>query len=296
MIGQVSVDQLAYATILAFAIGSILLMVLSFLPASRNAARKLWVLLGSEAVILSAGIVPWVLPAQFTLLCIVLAAGRIGHESGVVYGMICRRRLSLACATAAVLGSIAAWFSTGELLAWLLAALLGAALLTIRLSEKQSLPWTLANFIVFPLTPVVAVSHAAAQPQLAPVLLLAFLLVEVFDSFSLLGGRLYGRTPMVPRLSPNKTWEGFIAGVLALIATILALVIAFELPIWPMLLGGTVVIAAAVTGDLLGSLQKRRAGVKDYPAVLKVQGGLLDIMDSWIVAGPCLALVALLLT
>ena len=296
MIGQVSVDQLAYATILTFAIGTILLMVLSFLPASRNAARKLWALLGSEAVILSAGVVPWVLPAQFTLLCIVLAAGRIGHESGVVYGMISRRRLSLACATAAVLGSIAAWFSTGELLAWLLAALLGAALLTTRLSEKQSLPWTLANFIVFPFTPVVAVAHAAAQPHLAPVLLLAFLLVEVFDSFSLLGGRLHGRTPMVPRLSPNKTWEGFIAGVLALFATIIALVIAFELPIWPMLLGGTVVIAAAVAGDLLGSLQKRRAGVKDYPAVLKVQGGLLDIMDSWIVAGPCVALVALLLT
>lgn len=295
MIGHISVDQLVYATFLAFGTGTILLMVLSFLPASRNAARKLWALLGSEAVILSAGVAPWILPAPFTLLCIVLAAGRIGMESGIVHGMICRRRLSLAYATAAVLGSIAAWFSSGELLAWFLAALLGAALLTMGLSEKRSLPWTLANFIVFPFAPVVAVSHAAAQPQLAPVLLLAFLLVEVFDSFSLLAGRLYGRTPMVPRLSPNKSWEGLITGVIALFATILALVIAFDLPLWPMLLGGTVVIAAAVAGDLLGSLQKRRAGVKDYPTIMPVQGGLLDIMDSWIVAGPCLALVSVLL-
>jgi len=51
---------------------------------------------------------------------------------------------------------------------------------------------------------------------------------------------------------------------------------------------------SAIAGDLLGSLPKRQAGTKDYPKVLSVQGGLLDIVDAWLVAGPCLALFAFL--
>ena len=43
--------------------------------------------------------------------------------------------------------------------------------------------------------------------------------------------------------------------------------------------------AGAIAGDLMASAAKRRAGVKDYPTILPVQGGLLDIMDAWIVAG-----------
>ena len=120
-------------------------------------------------------------------------------------------------------------------------------------------------------------------------LVLAFFLVETFDSFSLLGGKLYGRTPLVPRLSPRKTWEGLATGVTAVAVALLSLVAWLGLPLLPMLLGGVVVIVAAIAGDLLGSLAKRRAGVKDDPTVMKVQGGLLDIADAWLVAGPCLA-------
>lgn len=117
---------------------------------------------------------------------------------------------------------------------------------------------------------------------------------EMFDSFSLLGGKLYGRTPLVPRLSPRKTWEGLATGVAAVIVALLSLVAWLGLPFPPMLLGGLVVIIAAIAGDLLGSLAKRRAGVKDYPTVMTVQGGLLDIADAWLVAGPCLAASAIL--
>ncbi|MCX7350442.1 MAG: phosphatidate cytidylyltransferase, partial [Alphaproteobacteria bacterium] len=131
--------------------------------------------------------------------------------------------------------------------------------------------------------------------HLAPVLVLAFFLVEVFDSFSLLGGKLYGRTPLVPRLSPRKTWEGLATGGGALAIALLSLVAWLGLPLLPMLLAGLVVVVAAIAGDFLGSLAKRRAGVKDYPAVMAVQGGLLDIIDSWLVAGPCLAGLAALL-
>jgi CDP-diglyceride synthetase len=125
-------------------------------------------------------------------------------------------------------------------------------------------------------------------------LVLAFLLVETFDSFSLLGGKLYGRTPLVPRLSPRKTWEGLATGVAAVAVALLSLVAWLGIPLVPMLLAGTIVIIAAVAGDLLGSRAKRQAGVKDYPAVMSVQGCLLDIADAWLVAGPCLAGLAIL--
>ena len=152
-----------------------------------------------------------------------------------------------------------------------------------------------ARFTIFPLLPLAAFSHAASEARFASLLVLAFFLVEIFDSFSLLGGKLLGRTPLVPRLSPRKTWEGLAAGAGATLLVLLALGAWFDLPLSLMLLFGAVVIPAAIAGDLLGSRAKRQAGVKDYPPVMKVQGGLLDIADAWLVAGPCLAGLALVL-
>jgi phosphatidate cytidylyltransferase len=57
-----------------------------------------------------------------------------------------------------------------------------------------------------------------------------------------------------------------------------------------------VATAGAVVGDLTASAAKRRVGVKDYPALLAIQGGLLDIYDAWIVAAPLAAVLAVLLS
>lgn len=117
----------------------------------------------------------------------------------------------------------------------------------------------------------------------------------MFDSFSLLGGKLYGRTPLVLRLSPRKTWEGLATGVAAVAVAHLSLVAWLGIPLVSMLLASIIVIVAAIAGDLLGLLAKRRAAVKDYLAAMSVQGCLLDIADVWLVAGPCLAGFSLLL-
>lgn len=164
-----------------------------------------------------------------------------------------------------------------------------AAFVAVVASGNKSLPGSLARFTIFPLVPLAAFSHAASVPRLAPLLVLAFFLVEMFDSFSLLGGKLYGRTPLVPRLSLRKTWEGLGTGLAAVLVALLSLIAWLGLPLLPMLMGAGIVVIAAIAGDFLGSLAKRRAGVKDYPAVMTVQGGLLDIADAWLVAGPCLA-------
>jgi phosphatidate cytidylyltransferase len=290
-----TVALLAQAIGFAFAIGALLLLLLTVLPASRPVARQLWPVLASEAAILAVGVLAWLLPPLALLAILLVAAARIGFESGTVQGLTAGRdfRMSHATLLAAALG--AGWFSpTAPFLITAVAVLL-AALRMVFAHPEDTLSGSLARFTVFPLLPIAAFGHAASEPRLAPFMVLAFFLVEMFDSFSLLGGKLYGRTPLVPRLSPRKTWEGLATGVGAVLIALLGLTAWLGLPIMPMLLAGAVVVACAIAGDLLGSRAKRQAGVKDYPAVMTVQGGLLDIADAWLVAGPCLAGVSVLI-
>ncbi|WP_421693099.1 phosphatidate cytidylyltransferase [Aestuariivirga sp.] len=279
----------------AFAVGAALLMVLNLLPKTRPAARQLWPLLASEAVILLAGALPWLLPPALLSLCLLIGAARLGFESGTVYSKIAGRRLAATGLWALSICALFAWFAETSTIMKAGISLLIIAAASTASGRRWPQGKVLASFIIFPLLPLVAFIHAAADPRLVPFLLLAFLLVEIFDSFSLLGGRLYGRTPLAPRLSPRKTWEGFATGAAALFGTVLALVFGLDLGLGAMLLSGLVIFVAAPAGDLLGSLPKRRAGIKDYPPVMTVQGGLLDIADSWLVAGPCLAGLAFLL-
>lgn len=294
MIESLTVAALAMAAALIYSIGAALLAALTLLPASRPAARRLWGLLASEAVILSAGVAPWFLPPAALFVCLLIAAARIGHESGAVHGFPRDGRRAVAAPLAVALPAALAWSIDGIALLAIAAALLAAALAAVLLAERRSFIASSGRFAIFPVIPMMAFAHAASVERFAAMLVLAFLLVEIFDSFSLLGGRLYGRTAMVPRLSPNKTWEGLATGILALLAATTGLVLWLGLSLFPMLIVTGAVAAAAVTGDLLGSAAKRRAGVKDYPPVLAIQGGLLDIMDSWIVAGPVAAGLAAL--
>lgn len=289
MIDQLGLLPLVKAVALAFAAGAGLLLVLSFLPASRASARQLWLLLGSEAIILAGGVLPWLFPRAAILAWLLIGAGRIGYESGAIYGLIARRPLSWAAALALTLAAMLGWFISRDGLLGMMLCIAAAALVAYLTRNRLPLAGALAPFVVFPLLPVMAFAHAAAQPRLAPVLVLSLLLVEVFDSFSLLGGRLYGRTPLIPRLSPKKTWEGLATGAAALFTASMVIASTLGISKFEMLVAAIVILLSALAGDLLGSRAKRRAGVKDYPPVMAVQGGLLDIADSWIVAAPCLA-------
>jgi phosphatidate cytidylyltransferase len=292
---QLTVGFLAWAVGLAFLGGAILLSALSLIPATAKAARPLWPVFASEAAIIIGGVAPWLLPAPVLLGCLLVAAARIGFESGTIHGLASGRPLAMMAAVFLVLSCLSGWFLpvTVVLPIGLALLLLGAGL--TGLTGLKSVPGSLGRFLMFPAAPFLMFAHAASQPQLAPFLVLAFFLVEIFDSFSLLGGKLLGKTLLVPRLSPKKTWEGLATGAAALFAIVLAVAAWLNLPLSGMLFTGIIIMAAALAGDLLGSSAKRRAGVKDYPPVMAVQGGLLDIMDSWIVAGAALALLAMLL-
>jgi phosphatidate cytidylyltransferase len=109
------------------------------------------------------------------------------------------------------------------------------------------------------------------------------------DTGAFFVGRAFGRHRMAPAISPKKSWEGFIGGVLAAVG--MAFVILYRdrdefLTIPETLTLGLVIALAAVLGDLFESAVKRDLEVKDSGRVLGGHGGMLDRLDSLLWAGP----------
>ena len=113
-----------------------------------------------------------------------------------------------------------------------------------------------------------------------------FVLLTVIaaDTFAYLGGSTIGGPKLAPKISPNKTWAGFFSGIAggAFIGALLALWFGFS-PLKAALLAVPIVLFA-VAGDFLESWVKRRIGVKDAGRLLPGHGGLLDRIDSLLLA------------
>lgn len=110
------------------------------------------------------------------------------------------------------------------------------------------------------------------------------------DTFSFLVGKSIGRRKLAPVVSPNKTWEGFFGG---LFGGVFGLWLAARLFFagwdiaWPLLIGvGMGISIAAIFGDLIESLIKRSAGVKDSSHLIPGHGGVLDRLDALIFTAP----------
>lgn len=129
-----------------------------------------------------------------------------------------------------------------------------------------------------------------------PYYVLYFILItKLSDTGAYLVGSLVGKHKMIPRISPGKTWEGF-AGALV-ISALASLVFAHlarahlsGMTPWHALILGLVLGATAVVGDLIESLFKREAGVKDSGRYFPGIGGILDLVDSLLFNAPLMYL------
>lgn len=114
--------------------------------------------------------------------------------------------------------------------------------------------------------------------------LTALLITWLSDTAAFLVGKSVGRTKLIPRVSPNKTVEGAIGGLIAAGVTGVVCVVAFGLAIHPLtaVIFGLLLGAAGMIGDLSESMLKRRAGVKDSGSLIPGHGGMLDRIDALI--------------
>jgi phosphatidate cytidylyltransferase len=117
------------------------------------------------------------------------------------------------------------------------------------------------------------------------VLFLVFV-VEMSDVLQYVWGKTFGRHKIIPAVSPNKTWEGFVGGILSAMG--LSLLIRF---LTPFTVAETLVVALIITvagfcGGAVMSAVKRDFGVKDFGATIPGHGGMLDRVDSLCYAAP----------
>lgn len=144
---------------------------------------------------------------------------------------------------------------------------------------------------------VYCVSHAPALLMLdlpgdasanASLLLWLVVVVQLSDVFQYLFGKLLGRRPVAPTVSPGKTWEGLIGGGLA--ATAVGAALGYLTPFSPRGAAGMglLLVLLGFAGGLTMSAIKRDAGVKDWGASIAGHGGVLDRIDSLCFSAPIL--------
>ena len=129
-----------------------------------------------------------------------------------------------------------------------------------------------------------------ALPRGSHWVMFVLILVVAADTGAYFAGRALGRHKLAPQVSPNKTWEGAVGGVL------LALVIAcagarwFHIPGHLLIPGCLIASVLSIVGDLTESLLKRHAHLKDSGTLFPGHGGVLDRMDSVNAASPTMVL------
>lgn len=165
-------------------------------------------------------------------------------------------------------------------LAWLAIEVVFRGVTVERAAARLLAPW----YVGMPLGMLAAV-HATGG-RLATLLLIATVVVS--DSAQYYAGRLFGRRPLAPAISPKKTIEGALGG--AVLATLfLALAGPRVLPAAgsvSLALLGLAVVGLGICGDLFESRLKRIAGVKDSAAIIPGHGGILDRIDALLFATP----------
>jgi phosphatidate cytidylyltransferase len=139
----------------------------------------------------------------------------------------------------------------------------------------------------------VLVPAGLAMAALEPLeVLLVLVLVWIADTAAYFVGRAWGKRRLAPAISPGKSWEGAIGGLIG--AAVYAIIIAFftERSAWLALVATAVLLGmVSIVGDLFESAAKRQAGVKDSGALLPGHGGMLDRIDSATATLPLAALV-----
>ncbi|MCD6354545.1 MAG: phosphatidate cytidylyltransferase [Prolixibacteraceae bacterium] len=150
-----------------------------------------------------------------------------------------------------------------------------------------AVPFSLLNFIVFP--------GSAETPTFYPGILIGtFFIIWIYDSVAYLAGSTFGKHKLAEKISPNKSWEGLIAGaIFAIVMGILNAVLFSALNMIEWISIAVLIIVFGTFGDLFESNLKRNLKIKDSGSILPGHGGLLDRFDSFLFAVPVVFILLL---
>ena len=152
----------------------------------------------------------------------------------------------------------------------------------IRLNNPKSYYPIPQFYVLFSMTTLILVPFYFSDSYNPFPILLIFILIWISDTMSYFFGSYFGRTKMKIKVSPNKTWEGFIGGFLCSVAFSTLSFLYFQeiFPFWKTLSLGILIPIFGLIGDTYQSKIKRMAGVKDSGNILPGHGGIFDRLDS----------------
>jgi len=271
--------------------GGTALRVLTAIPILIVAAVMIWAPPFNQGFFLlvaaMAGLAAW----EFHQLC---AAKKLGTHAVV-------------SVIASILVCLAAWY--GHLAGMMAAAFGGVVVLAFLHIVKGSHSISGLSASVFGLlyTGLLPAHFVLLHqiPEYGPGLVtLLIAAVGLSDTGAYFTGRAIGRNKLAPRVSPNKTWEGSVGGVVwAVAALVIWALVAAQFnwtftppwPLWYFAVVGALLAVISQIGDLVESLIKRDAGVKDSGAIFPGHGGALDRCDGFLFAGPALCYLLLMI-
>lgn len=246
------------------------------------------------------------LPAVALVGAALVAAFLVAREWALLAGLGTARAYVGYAAAVAALSLVPAGVLpplVGFALPWLMAAVLAWLLVALWLMlggrpasdqrGRRRWGWLMLGLGLLPALAGAFAWLVAAVEMGRGVVLYAVALVWAADSAAYFCGRALGRRRLAPAISSGKTWEGVAGGVaaVAVYGAVGGLLLGIEptlLPVWIAL--AVVAGALSIVGDLLESVLKREAGVKDSGSILPGHGGLLDRVDSLMAALPTMAL------
>ena len=231
------------------------------------------------------------LPPEATLLLAVLASAVAFAEYADLAGAFGSKVPTIPSGAAVAAACVAVGGDEPPLALVCLAALLCVGVLTIARGQPGPEILRDASVSLFPLLYIgVPLGTLAAIRSIggrdATLLLMATIVVS--DSAQYYTGRAFGRHQLAPAISPKKTVEGALGGLIFGTAamTLGGLEVFKGANIWLLVGTSIAVVVFGMIGDLFESLLKRSAGVKDSSTMIPGHGGILDRIDSWLFAGP----------
>lgn len=180
----------------------------------------------------------------------------------------------------------------------LLVALLGAIFIAdfviCMASSKYTAQDALSTLgmLIYPCLPIVAIIYICTlpSPMWIVVFLTGFLSAVSCDTFALFGGMAFGKHKLAPAVSPKKTIEGSISGMVVTVAISAGAWLLFkeyiDCNMWLYMLTVLICTVTSQIGDLSASFIKREAGIKDFGNLIPGHGGMLDRIDSIIFSVP----------